>query len=139
MADEHTLKLCTEPQEYAEAYRVPKGGSPMSEERSGQPSCHTGPENNVPQERVQNNPNWDSGGEKTPSQDQEKRHWEQVDDDNRNAGGNTPTTGTPDAPAPSASGEHDRNPSTYGGLEGGLPASGATTHPDRQVDGEERS
>ncbi|WP_034385179.1 hypothetical protein [Deinococcus sp. YIM 77859] len=99
----------------------------------------TGPQDNVPQESIKTNPNWDTGGEKTPSQEQQDHHWNQVSDDHRDAGTETPVTGTPNPPAPSVQGEHDRNPSTYGGLQGGLPASGATTDPDRTADGEASS
>lgn len=96
----------------------------------------SGPQDNVPQESVQTNPNWDTGGEKTPSQAQQDRHWQQVSDDNRDAGTASPTTGTPDASAPSLTGQHDRNPSTYGGMAAGLPASGATTNPNTAADAE---
>lgn len=93
----------------------------------------TGPQDNVPQENIETNANWDTGSEKTPSQNQENQYWDQVGDDNRDGGAGTPTTGTPNTPTPSMTGEHARNPSTYGGMEGGLPASGATTNPDRKV------
>ena len=33
----------------------------------------------------------------------------------------------------------DANPSTYGGMKDGLPASGAATHPEKTVDGNEGS
>lgn len=105
---------------------------------AGDPTRGTGPQDNVPQEQVQTNPNWDTGGEKTPSQDQENRYWDQVDDENREAGEDTPTTALPDAPEPSAVGQHDRNPSTYGGMEHGQPASGATTNPEETVDANEK-
>ncbi|GAA5533247.1 hypothetical protein E5F05_09675 [Deinococcus metallilatus] len=111
----------------------------MNEGRSDQPSGQTGPQDNVPQERVQTNPNWDTGGEKTPSERKQDRYWDQVNDDNRDAGAGTPTTGNPQDDQAGVIGAQDRNPSTYGGMEAGLPASGATTDPDKTTDGEQGS
>ncbi|GAA5512569.1 hypothetical protein Dcar01_01285 [Deinococcus carri] len=108
---------------------------PPSSEHEGQ----TGPQDNVPQERIKTNPNWDTGGEKTPSEGQQDRYWDQTSDDNRDAGADTPTTGQSQDDEASVTGVRDRNPSTYGGMEGGQPASGATTNPDKTVDGEQGS
>lgn len=104
-------------------------------ERQDEPN--TGPQDNVPQEQLQTNATWDTGGEKTPSQAQQDGHWNQVSDENAGAGADTPVASQDSQNEPSAVGLQDRNPSTYGGMQGGLPASGATTHPDRTVDGEE--
>jgi len=101
------------------------------------PKSGTGPQDNVPQEQVQTNATWDTGGEKTPGQDQQDSHWNQVSDENADAGADTPVSGLGGQDDASAIGQQDRNPSTYGGMQGGLPASGATTHPDKTVDGEE--
>lgn len=105
----------------------------MSDPKSG-----TGPQDNVPQEQVQTTPTWDTGGEKTPSREQKDDYWEQVDDANADAGAHTTATGVPDGAAPSMMGQHDRNPSTYGGMEHGQPASGATTDPGKTVDADEK-
>lgn len=97
----------------------------------------TGPQDNVPQERVQDNATWDTGGEKTPSQDQKDGHWEQVDDANADAGAGTALTADARPGDASVVGARDRNPSTYGGMGEGRPASGATSSPEKTVDGEE--
>lgn len=97
----------------------------------------TGPQDNVPQEQVQDNATWDTGGEKTPSHDQTGSHWEQVDDANADAGAGTALTADDRPGDASVLGAQDRNPTTYGGMGGGRPASGATTSPDKTVDGDE--
>lgn len=99
----------------------------------------TGPQDNVPQEQVQDNPNWQTGTPKTPGEDQTDSHWAQAGDDNADAGADTPLTTSGDAPAPSAAGSGSRNPTTYGGLSEGLPASGAAANPQKKVDGDEGS
>lgn len=106
---------------------------------TGDPESGTGPQDNVPQEQVQTNPNWDTGGEKTPSQDQQDRHWDQVDDGNRDAGAGTPVTPNAVAEQESMVGGQDRNPSTYGGMGQGQPASGAMTNPDKTVDADDQT
>ena len=105
----------------------------------GDPKRGTGPQDNVPQEQVQTNPNWDTGGEKTPSADEQGHYWHQVSDEHAHAGDATPVTGTPDAHTPSLIGGHPHNPTSYGALRGGLPASGATTDPAKKVDAEDHS
>ncbi|EYB69751.1 hypothetical protein DEIPH_ctg002orf0079 [Deinococcus phoenicis] len=99
----------------------------------------TGPQDNVPQEQVQTNANWDTGGEKTPSQGKQDRYWDQTSDSNRDAGAGTAVTADDQPGDQSVTGAQDRNPSTYGGMGEGLPASGATTSPDKTVDGEQGS
>ncbi|WP_104991290.1 hypothetical protein [Deinococcus sp. NW-56] len=99
----------------------------------------TGPQDNVPQEQVQDNPNWQTGTPKTPNEGQTDAHWGQVGDENADAGAGTPLTANPGAPAPSAVGGEARTPTTHGGMASGLPASGATTNPQKTVDGDEHS
>jgi hypothetical protein len=105
---------------------------------TGDPKSGIGPQDNVPQEQVQTNPNWDTGGEKTPSREQQDGYWEQVSDEHAHAGEATPTTGLPNAHAPSVTGQHDHHPSTYGSMEHGQPASGAMTNPEKTVDADEK-
>lgn len=102
-------------------------------------SSSTGPQDNVPQEQVQTNATWDTGGEKTPGEAKQDRYWDQVDDDNRDAGADTPTIGNSRTGEESVVGARDRNPTSYGAMEDGRPASGATTDPDRKVDSESGS
>lgn len=99
----------------------------------------TGPRDNVPQEQVQDNPNWQTGTPKTPGEEQTDAHWDQAGDGNADAGAGTPLTANGDAPAPSTAGGEARNPTTHGGMASGLPASGATTNPQKTVDGDEHS
>ncbi|MBB5235152.1 hypothetical protein [Deinococcus budaensis] len=106
---------------------------------AGDPKSGTGPQDNVPQEQVQTNPNWDTGGEKTPAADEQQRYWHQVSDENAHAGDAAPVTGTANAHAPSLIGGHPHNPTSYGALRDGLPASGATTDPAKKVDPEDHT
>jgi hypothetical protein len=48
---------------------------------------------NVPQEQVQDNANWDTGTEKDPPPEDKKEYWDQVSDENQEDGAGMGTGG----------------------------------------------
>lgn len=103
----------------------------------------TGPQDNVTLREVTDNAAWDTGGEKGTGDAIHDGIYRDVSDANAGAGADTPVMGTAasddgrEASAPAA-GQGENAPS-YGGYSEGMPASGATTLPEKTVEGEEGS
>ncbi|WP_216325376.1 hypothetical protein [Deinococcus aestuarii] len=107
---------------------------------------NTGPagaQENVGLREVTDNPNWDTGGEKSTGDAIHDGIYQHVSDENAAAGSDTPVNQgavsdeqrRPSAPA----GGMETTSQSYGGYQGGLPASGAAANPEKTVDGEEGS
>lgn len=97
---------------------------------------------NVSQETINDTAQWNTGTPKNAGDAATEGQYTGVSDANAGAGDSTSPAGqvssTTDLRAADNTGQ-DANPSTYGGYQDGLPASGAATNPDRTVDGNEGS
>ncbi|KQR28091.1 hypothetical protein [Deinococcus sp. Leaf326] len=84
---------------------------------------------------------WNTGTPKNAGDPATEGQYTGVSDANAEAGADTSTAeqvarqGT--EPLRPVSRAGDANPSTYGGMQAGLPASGATSQPDQTIDAEE--
>ena len=98
-------------------------------------------EANVAQTDVQTNDKWDTGTPKTPSESESQGVLDAMSDRHAGDGATTATTqqvaSTLDPRAQSQGGDAI-NPSSFGGLKDGLPASGAPADPDKTVDADEK-
>ncbi|BDP40962.1 hypothetical protein DAETH_09310 [Deinococcus aetherius] len=103
----------------------------------------TGPQDNVPQEQVQTNPNWDTGGEKSTGDAIQDGIYQHVSDENAGAGADDPVNQgavSDDGRQPSApAGGVETDSQSYGGYSEGMPASAAAANPEKTVDGEQGS
>lgn len=103
----------------------------------------TGPQDNVTLREVTDNAAWDTGGEKSTGDAIHDGIYRDVSDANAEAGADTPATGTAASDdgreASAAAGGQETNTLTHGGYSEGLPASGATTLPEKTVEGEKGS
>lgn len=95
---------------------------------------------NVSQDTINDQGQWNTGTPKNPGDAATQGIYPDASDANADAGDSTSPAGqvssTTDPRAADNTGQN-ANPSTYGGMKDGLPASGAATHPDRTVDGNE--
>ncbi|MFC3862900.1 hypothetical protein ACFOPQ_19235 [Deinococcus antarcticus] len=93
---------------------------------------------NVSQETINDQAQWNTGTPKDTGDAVTQGIYPDASDANADAGAGTSqaqqVSMTTD-PRPAAQGG-DGNPSTYGSMKDGLPASGAATDPERKVDGE---
>ncbi|MFC5847724.1 hypothetical protein [Deinococcus petrolearius] len=84
---------------------------------------------------------WNTGTPKNPGDPATEGQYTGVSEANAQAGQDTPSAEQvaldSHDPLPAVSRAGDANPSTYGGLQAGLPASGATSQPDQTIDAEE--
>ena len=95
----------------------------------------------VSEDRVMDRAQWNTGTPKNPGDPATEGQYTGVSDANASAGAQTSSAeqvaqqrAEPLRPVSRAG---DANPSTYGGMQAGLPASGATSQPDQTVDAEE--
>ncbi|GAA0503654.1 hypothetical protein [Deinococcus depolymerans] len=97
---------------------------------------------NVSQDTINDQGQWNTGTPKNPGDAITEGQYTGVSDANAGAGDSTSPAGqvssTTDPRAAENTGT-DANPSTYGGMKDGLPASGAATNPEKTVDGNEGS
>lgn len=97
---------------------------------------------NVSQSTILDQEQWNTGTPKSTGDATTQGIYPDVSDENADAGAETSqahqvsSTTDPRPAAPGGSGQ-DANPSTYGGMKDGMPASGAATNPDKTVDGNE--
>ncbi|PNY80530.1 hypothetical protein [Deinococcus koreensis] len=93
---------------------------------------------NVSQGTIMDQGQWNTGTPKSTGDATTQGIYQDASDENADAGQGTSqaqqVSATTD-PRPVAQGGHDANPSTYGGMKDGMPASGAATNPDKTVDG----
>lgn len=99
-------------------------------------------ETNVSQTDVQTTDKWDTGTPKTPSDAEAQGVVDAMSDRHAGAGSTTSTAqqvaSTLDPRAENQGGDAI-NPSSFGGLKDGLPASGAPADPDKTVDADEKT
>lgn len=97
---------------------------------------------NVSQDTINDQGQWNTGTLKNAGDAATQGIYPDASDANADAGDSTSPAGqvssTTDPRAADNTGQ-GANPSTYGGMKDGLPASGAATQPDRTVDGNEGS
>ncbi|GAA5440550.1 hypothetical protein ACFQDE_13350 [Deinococcus caeni] len=97
---------------------------------------------NVSQDTINDQGQWNTGTPKNAGDAATQGIYPDASDANADAGDTTSPAGqvssTTDPRAADNTGQ-GANPSTYGGMKDGLPASGAATQPDRTVDGNEGS
>ena len=97
---------------------------------------------NVSQDTINDASQWNTGTPKNPGDAITEGQYTGVSDANADAGADASiaqqVSSTTDPRAADNTGQ-DANPSTYGGIKDGLPASGAATHPEKTVDGNEGS
>ncbi|MFC3835561.1 MULTISPECIES: hypothetical protein [Deinococcus] len=95
---------------------------------------------NVSQDTINDQSQWNTGTPKNPGDPATTGQYTGVSDANADAGADTSqaqqVSSTTD-PRPAANDGQDANPSTYGGMKDGMPASGAATNPDKTVDGDQ--
>lgn len=97
---------------------------------------------NVSQSTIMDQGQWNTGTPKDTGDAATQGIYQDVSDENADAGQATSpaqqVSSTTD-PRPSEQGGTgmDANPSTYGGMKDGMPASGAATNPEKTVDGNE--
>ncbi|CAM3988105.1 hypothetical protein [Deinococcus marmoris] len=98
-------------------------------------------ETNVQQTDVQTTDKWETGTPKTPSDAEAQAVVDAMSDKNAGDGAGTSTaqqvSSTLD-PRAEGQGGDAINPSSFGGLKDGLPASGAPADPDKTVDANEK-
>lgn len=96
---------------------------------------------NVEQTDVQTNDKWDTGTPKTPSEAEAQGVVDAMSDQHAGDGGGTSTaqqvSSTLDPRAEQQGGDAI-NPSSFGGMRDGLPASGAPADPAKTVDADEK-
>ncbi|GHF34873.1 hypothetical protein HNQ07_000075 [Deinococcus metalli] len=95
---------------------------------------------NVSQDTINDQAQWNTGTPKNPGDPATQGIYPDVSDENADAGATTSTaqqTSATTDPRAAQPGGPDANPSTYGGMKDGLPASGAATNPDKTVDGDQ--
>lgn len=109
----------------------------MDTDKTGEDQAHS----NVPEDRIMDRAQWNTGTPKNPGDPATEGQYPGVSEANAQAGQDTSTAGQvaldSQDPLPPVSRAGDANPSTYGGLQAGLPASGATSQPDQTIDAEE--
>ncbi|GGS21091.1 hypothetical protein [Deinococcus knuensis] len=97
---------------------------------------------NVSQDTINDQAQWNTGTPKNAGDAATEGQYTGASDANAQAGAGTSpaqqVSSTTDPRAADTTGQ-DANPSTYGGMKDGLPASGAPTSPDKTVDGNEGS
>ena len=106
---------------------------------------HSQAHSNVTEDRVTDREQWNTGTPKNPGDPATEGQYTGVSEANAGAGAQTSSAeqvagevgpaGT--EPLRPVSRAGDANPSTYGGMQAGLPASGATSQPDQTLDAEE--
>jgi len=102
---------------------------------------HSQAHSNVTEDRVTDREQWNTGTPKNPGDPATEGQYTGVSEANAGAGAQTSSAeqvaqagAQPLRPVSRAG---DANPSTYGGMQAGLPASGATSQPDQTIDAEE--
>ncbi len=105
----------------------------------GKPQTEAQP--NVSQDTVNDQAQWNTGTPKNPSQGDKQTYWAEEGDGQAGAGATTSTaqqvSSTLD-PRPENQGGDTINPSSFGGMKEGLPASGAPANPDKTVDADDK-
>ena len=97
---------------------------------------------NVSQGTIMDQGQWNTGTSKSTGDAVTEGIYEGASDENAGAGQDTSQAAQVSAtgdPRPAAQGGTglDANPTTYGGMKDGMPASGAAVNPDKTVDGNE--
>lgn len=100
---------------------------------------------NVTEDRILDQAQWNTGTPKNPGDPATEGQYTGVSEANAEAGARTSSAeqvaqeGAQESTEPlrPVSRAGDANPSTYGGMQAGLPASGATSQPDQTLDAEE--
>ncbi|MDV6375058.1 hypothetical protein [Deinococcus arenicola] len=98
-------------------------------------------ETKVSQESVQTTDKWNTGTPKTPSDEELGAVVEAISDKHAGDGSTTSTAQQVSSTLDPRAGEKGGdaiNPSSFGGLKDGLPASGAPADPDKTVDADEK-
>lgn len=97
---------------------------------------------NVSQDTIMDREQWNTGTDKDAGDAATQGIYTDVSDENADDGRDTSQaaqvsfTGDPRPEAQGGTGL-DANPTTYGGMKDGMPASGATVDPDRVADGDQ--
>ncbi|WP_102125713.1 hypothetical protein [Deinococcus planocerae] len=114
----------------------------MDDRKNGDTSA-AGAQENVGLREVTDNPNWDTGGEKSTGDAIQDGIYQHVSDENAGAGSDVPVNqraSSDDQMRPSApAGGMTTASQSYGGYSEGQPASGAAANPEKTVDGEQGS